>query len=601
MKHRVHIIIFASLLAVACDNQQSETNKPLALTSAPEAAIHHNQNESFSAFQAKLIEDFWSYHPGHALYEGYYKYDDRLIVPDEKTRKAEQDFASRMLVRLMEFNANALNAANASDLAILKNLMERTLWYGDVFKSNEWDPSRYNVAGAFGLILGTDYKPLDERLQVILRRMENIPAYYEAAKTNIKVPTLAHTDLAIKQNKGALGVFEKLIPDSVAKSGLSDKDKAAMDARLASSLVAINGYIHWLENKRPDLVAGNGKNFRIGPDLYEQKFALDIVSGGTARELYQQALTEKKKLHARMIKLSQDLWPKYFPGTGYPKEELAGVKQMIDHISARHVDRDKFVDEVRRQMPVINQFIVDNKLIEMDPTRPLVVRETPEYQRGIAGASVNSPGPYDATANTYYNVTPLDHYTEEQAESYLREYNHWMLQILNIHEALPGHYTQLVHANKSRSLVKSLFGNGAMIEGWAVYAELMMLENGYGDNEPEMWLMYSKWNLRTVVNTIIDYSIHVLDMSEDEVLDMLINEAFQEQTEATGKWRRATLSQVQLTSYYSGYAGIYAFREELKNKMGDDFDLKTFHDQFLSYGSAPVPVIRKMMLDEIER
>jgi uncharacterized protein (DUF885 family) len=235
----------------------------------------------------------------------------------------------------------------------------------------------------------------------------------------------------------------------------------------------------------------------------------------------------------------------------------------------------------------------------MDPSRPLIIRETPEYQRGFSVASINSPGPYDATANTYYNVSPLDDYTDEQAESHLREYNHWILQILNIHEALPGHYTQLIHANKSPSKIKSIFGNGAMVEGWAVYSELMMLEEGYGNNEPEMWLMWSKWNLRAVVNTILDYSIHVLGMTKEEGLDLLINQAFQETTEATGKWRRATLSQVQLVSYFNGYAEIYALREELKQKMGDKFNLKNFHNKFLSYGNAPVPVIKKLMLDEL--
>lgn len=594
------MIFLAVLLMAACSDPKSDPDGSSAPTSTTETAMQNDQNEGFVTFKTTLIEDYWTHNPDRALFEGYYKYDDRLLVPDAAAEKAEHDFTSGMLAGLSGFDEDALDAANASDLAILKNRMERTLWYIDVFKPGEWDPSQYNVARAFGLILGTEYKPLDERLLVILRRMENIPAYYEVAKTRIKTPTLEHTDLAIKQNKGALGVFEKLIPESVAKSTLSVEDKAAIDARLATSLAAINGYIDWLEEKRPDLVNGNARSFRIGGGHYEQKFALDIISGVTAKELYEQAISEKQNLHARMIKLSRELWPEYFPGSDYPENELSGVKEMINHLSARHIDRDGFVDEVRRQMPIITQFIVDHDLIEMDPTRPLVVRETPEYQRGIAGASVNSPGPYDATANTYYNVTPLDHYTADQAESYLREYNHWMLQILNIHEALPGHYAQLVHANKSPSLVKSLFGNGAMIEGWAVYAELMMLENGYGDNDPEMWLMYSKWNLRSVVNTIVDYSIQVLDMTEDEVLDMLVNEAFQEQTEATGKWRRATLSQVQLTSYYSGYSRILAFREELKDEMGDDFDLKEFHDRFLSYGSAPVPVIRKLMLAEME-
>ncbi|GGZ23732.1 uncharacterized protein DUF885 [Shewanella chilikensis] len=209
-----------------------------------------------------------------------------------------------------------------------------------------------------------------------------------------------------------------------------------------------------------------------------------------------------------------------------------------------------------------------------------------------------APGPYEKGGNTYYNVTPLDGMTDEQAESYLREYNHWILQVLNIHEAIPGHYTQLVYSNESPSLVKSLFGNGAMVEGWAVYAERMMLEQGYGNFEPEMWLMYYKWNLRVICNTILDYSIQVKGMTEEQAIKLMTDEAFQQQAEAEGKWRRATLSQVQLTSYYAGYREIYDLREELKQQQGKAFDLKTFHENFLSYGSAPVKYISQLMQDK---
>jgi uncharacterized protein (DUF885 family) len=189
-------------------------------------------------------------------------------------------------------------------------------------------------------------------------------------------------------------------------------------------------------------------------------------------------------------------------------------------------------------------------------------------------------------------------YTHEGAESYLREYNHYILQILNIHEAIPGHYAQLVYSNQSPSLIKSLFGNGAMVEGWAVYAERMMLENGYGNNEPEMWLMYYKWHLRTVCNTLIDYSIQVLDKKKEEVVTLLVEEAFQQKQEAENKWKRASLSQVQLTSYFTGYTEIYELREELKSKQSNPFNLKEFHEKFLSYGSAPVKYIRQLMLEK---
>ena len=220
---------------------------------------------------------------------------------------------------------------------------------------------------------------------------------------------------------------------------------------------------------------------------------------------------------------------------------------------------------------------------------------------GVAGASISAPGPYDKNGNTYYNVGSLSGWDKEKAESYLREYNHYILQILNIHEAIPGHYTQLVYANQSPSIIKSIFGNGAMIEGWAVYTERMMLENGYGNNEPEMWLMYYKWNLRTTCNTILDYGVHVNNLSKEDALNLLINEAFQQKAEAEGKWKRVSVTQVQLCSYFTGYTEIYDFREELKKKMGDKFNLKQFHEKFLSYGSAPVKYIKMLMLADLDK
>jgi uncharacterized protein (DUF885 family) len=292
------------------------------------------------------------------------------------------------------------------------------------------------------------------------------------------------------------------------------------------------------------------------------------------------------------------LYPKYFPGQQAPADTLALITAVVNQLTLKHAPRDGFVDAVKRQIPTLVAFVNDHQLLTQDPTKPLVVRETPLYMRGSgAGASISAPGPYDKGANTYYNVEPLPaDWTPAQAESYLREYKDYTLQILNIHEAIPGHYTQLVYANRSPSLVKSIFGNGAMIEGWAVYTERMMLESGYGNNSDEMWLLWDKWNMRVTLNTVIDHAIQVDNMSEKDVVALLRRDGFQEEAEARGKWLRATLSQVQLSSYFTGYSEIYALREELKKKDTKDFNLKAFHENFLSYGSAPVKYIRELML-----
>ncbi|GHA07521.1 hypothetical protein GCM10008090_16690 [Arenicella chitinivorans] len=617
MKTYLYLALTLPIYLAGCNNEKIDASAELQPTEpqqkviepvaverpAPEVSL--DQNEAFEAFKNHFLESLWALNPSYGVYVGYYKHADQLLVPDGELRGRRRAFFVRELQALKSFNANRLNAANATDLAIIEGKIKSSLWYFDVFRSYEWNPAQYNPAGSFGVILTTEYAPLEERLAAISNRLQNVPAYYDAAKANLKTPTLPHLGLAIQQTKGALGMFKSQIPAKVtiAKDAgtIDEVGASALDARLADAVTAVQGYLEWLEAKEAELKAsGEARSFRIGAELYEKKFKHDIASGYTAAELYQLALDAKQNLHTQMIEITEQLWPNYFAEQAIPEDRLVAVKQLIDQLSLKHVARENFVDEVRRQIPVLQAFVDEHQLLDSDPTRPLVVRLTPEYQRGFAGASVNAPGPYDATANTYYNVSPLDDYTEAQAESYLREYNHWILQILNIHEAIPGHYTQLMHANKSPSKIKSIFGNGAMVEGWAVYSERMMLEAGYANDEPEMWLMYSKWNLRVVVNTILDYSIQVLGMEQEEALDLLMNEAFQERTEAEGKWRRATVSQVQLTSYFAGYSEIMAFREQLKERLGDRFDLREFHNKFLSYGNAPVPVIKNLMLADIE-
>jgi uncharacterized protein (DUF885 family) len=301
-----------------------------------------------------------------------------------------------------------------------------------------------------------------------------------------------------------------------------------------------------------------------------------------------------------MLVLADSLWSKYMGSTPKPTDSLQLIRSVIDKVSLKHTTPDAFQATIEKQIPELVQFINDKKLITLDPKKPLVVRKEPAYMAGVAGASISAPGPYDKGGNTYYNVGSLSGWDIERAESYLREYNHYTLQILNIHEAIPGHYTQLVYSNQSPSIIKAILGNGTMIEGWAVYTEIMMLENGYGNNEPEMWLMYYKWNLRSTCNTILDHDVHTNNLSKEDALHLLVIEAFQQQAEAEGKWRRATLTQVQLCSYFTGYTEIYEFREELKKKQGASFDLKQFHEKFLSYGSAPVKYIKEMMLTEIK-
>ncbi len=560
------------------------------------ATTQQSADAAFDRLAHQFIEALWKLDPDAALIAGRFDGAARLQAPDAASRQRSLSFARQWQARFATLKPAQLSDRGRTDLILLQNKLASDLWYLQTLREFAWNPSIYNVAGAMDLILNTDYAPRPQRLKALLTRLKAVPAYYAAARASIETPTREHTQLAISQIGGTLAVFDEIEKAAEEEHLLATSDRQA----LAAARSAVKGYQQRLQALDEKLASLHGKegqarSFRLGRELYERKFQLDIQSASSAEQTYQKALATREQLLAKMDELADQLWTKTQGEWPKPADRLEKIDRVITALSVKHVKAENFLAEIRQQIPQLQAFVQAKDLLTIDPEKPLQVRETPAYQRGVAGASIEAPGPYRPQDRTYYNVTPLDDLKPEQAESTLREYNHWILQILNIHEAIPGHYTQLVHANKSPSLVKALFGNGAMIEGWAVYGERMMLEAGYGDHAPEMWLMYCKWNLRSVTNTILDYSVHVLGMTQDEAIALLTQRAFQTEQEAREKWRRVQLTSVQLTSYFSGYSEIMALRDERRKVLGDRFDLKAFHDQFLSYGSAPVAVIRELM------
>ena len=577
---KLFVSFFAITLLFSC-NKSTKSNGNKAL------------DEKFDKYKDGFVTDLWKINPGWASGVGYHKLDSLLVVPDATEEKRQIDFANAQLDSLKQFKLEDLSDNNKTDFQMIKNQLESTIFNIKEVKSSEWNPSEYNVCGAFAEILNGKYDSLDVRLHAFNIKMNNIPAYYEAAKKNIKNPTVEHTDLAIAQNLGGSTVFTADLNEALQKSKLSDAEKKVIQDKAKVAVKAITDYANWLKslpNKTP-------RSFRLGSALYAKKFNFDIQSSYTADEIYKIAVDHKKDLHDKMFILADKLWTKYKGNEPKPANKLDLIKQVIDKISLQHTTPEKFQSEIEKQIPELTAYVKAKDLLYIDPSKPLVVRKEPAYMAGVAGASISAPGPYDKNGNTYYNVGSMSGWTAENAESYLREYNDYILQILNIHEAIPGHYTQLVYSNQSPSIIKSILGNGAMVEGWAVYAEKMMLESGY-KNSDEMWLMYYKWNLRTTCNTILDISVHTKNMSKEAAIDLLTKEAFQQQAEADGKWKRVTLSQVQLCSYFTGYTEIYNLREELKKQEGDKFNLKKFHEKFLSFGSAPVKYIKELMLSK---
>ena len=300
-----------------------------------------------------------------------------------------------------------------------------------------------------------------------------------------------------------------------------------------------------------------------------------------------------------MFGLAERLWSKYYGDRKKPADTLSTIRFVIDKIDHQHAAPEHFFDSLVNHVERLKEFIQEKDLFDFDTAYPMKVRIMPAYLSGVSVANAEFTPPYQTKGETYYNIDDLTKYPTEKAESTLREYNNYSSQLLSIHEAVPGHCLQGIYNNKnSPDVVRSVFMNGTMIEGWAVYTEGMMLENGWGNHSLEMEIIHGKWKLRELANVIVDYDLHVHNKSRESIMNLLVKECFQTQAQAEEKYHRATVSQVQLCSYYSGYVAIESLREEYKRKKGDKYSIKDFHEKFLSFGSSPIKYIRELMLTE---
>lgn len=554
-------------------------------------------DKSFATFEDNFLDAYWKQHPSAAIFAGYGKYYDLLVVPDSAAFAGTIAFSKQWIDSLNKLDLNGLSDNNKISLNIIKNQLESDIWYLSVFKQQEWDASIYNIAGECDYILNQPYAPLDERLKTLSRHLESADAYYKAAFNALRTPTKEHVELAILQNQGGLSLFGASLNDSINASGLNDAEKKTLQENISKTTQAINGYVEALKA----IVADKNyvfRNFRIGKELFAEKFKYDLATDFTPEEVYAKATADKQLYHSKMSAIANSLWTKYYPSQSKPADSLKLIQMVLDKIQLQHAKPENFFDSLTNQVYRLKQFIVEKKLFDFDTiSPPIKVRIMPAYARGFSVASAEFTPPYQKSGTTYYNIDDLTLYTPEKAESVLKEYNNYASQLLSIHEAVPGHCVQGIYNNKkSPDVVRSVFQNGAMIEGWAVYAEAMMLENGWGNQSPEMELVHDKLKLRELANVIIDYDLQCQNKSKEDLVKLMVNECFQTNAQAEEKYHRATVSQVQLCSYYAGSTAIQALREDYKKKLGDKYSLKDFHEAFLSFGSSPVKYIRERML-----
>ncbi|EQM79989.1 DUF885 domain-containing protein [Stenotrophomonas hibiscicola] len=598
---RPHLLALALVAALAgCQPADAPTNAstPAASQQAGDAAV----DAAFADLSKRALDTWMQLSPVSATQIGDHRYDSEL---DDLSAAGQQKTVAAykaLLGELDKIDVAKLGRENQVDAAILRNQLQSEIWNAEVLQSGKWDPQLYNgIAGSaiYGL-MAREFAPLPERLKSATARMEKLPAIFAQARENLdpaRVPKI-HAETVAKQNKGILSIVDTFITPHIGE--LPQADQQRLQAAIDGLKKAVDEQQTWLDKT---LVPNAKGDFRIGAEKYDQKLKFALSSSLSRQEIGDRARAELKRVREDMYGIAQTVLKDKpgapeMPAQPTDEQQQKAIEAALELAYADKPARDKVVDDAKAALEQSTAFVREHDLMTL-PDAPVDIILMPEFQRGVAVAYCDSPGPLDKNLKTFYAVSPIpDDWNDKQVDSFLREYNSRMIHLLSIHEGTPGHYLEGWHSAKFPSTLRAVLRSGLFAEGWAVYTERMMQEQGYLNNDPLFHLVQLKFYLRTISNAILDQGVHVDNWDREKAMHLMTHDAFQQESEAAGKWVRAQLTSAQLPTYFVGAQEHFDTRKAMQDKLGDKFNLKAYHDQMLSYGAPPVRFARQLMLDQ---
>jgi len=489
-----------------------------------------------------------------------------------------------------------------------------------------WDPlsTVYLLGSGLHTLLAREFAPLGVRLAAAAGRIEGIPHLLAAASSRLtglpgRPVSRLHLETALRDLPGTAELFDTAL--AAATVADIDGELSGVRARLESGIPAARDALDRFARHLSDVVgpAADGEG-RLGPELYAAKLRHTLRIEMPPEELEARARREFEVVRAEMVRIARSMWPAVRGAEAAPDDDAAVVRAMLDHVAALHQPPERLLDFCREELARIEAFCREHEVVDL-PADPLAIEWTPPFLRSFAGAMLLSPGPLDRGLGSFFFVTPMPAaWTPEQVESSLREDNDRMLRLLTIHEAVPGHYLQLAHANRSPSLVRAAFASGVFAEGWAVYVTQVMMDLGYGADDPGLLLTHWKFYLRTITNALIDVGIHARGMTEQEAVGLMVEGGFQERAAAVAKYERARLSSTQLSEYFVGSVAMWDLESERRRRFavasGDPrgagavsaprvvggyastpgFTYREHLAAVLAHGTPPIPALRRILL-----
>lgn len=563
-----------------------------------------------SAKLSKLTEEFvyttLSFSPATATSVGLHQYqkvklDDQLDDMSPPSLDRQQHFYEDFQNRLHELPSDKLTPPDLADWRILDDQCSLALLDLKEIHSALHNPTVYveTLGNALFSPFILEYTPKEQRIQSIMARLQKVPLFLDQAGTNLVSAPPIWTQVAMDENQGNVELVDKTIREQVPDSLREPYARVARPA-----LDAMRKFQDYLKNS---LSARTDADWRLGQDRYTRKFRYQLESGVEADTTLEQATRALHDVRAQMLELALPLHREMFPAhkdhadlSGEAREN-AVIGEVLAKISDRHSTRESYMDDARKDLDEARAFVQEKHLVTLPAKSNLQVIPTPAFMRGIYSVGGFNPAPpLEPQLGAFYWITPIPpDWPPDRVESKLREYSFYKLKLLTIHEAMPGHYVQMQIANDvqppPRRLLRSIYGNGPYIEGWAQYAEQMMLDNGFLNHSPEMALTFAKEDLRVIANAILDVRLQMLGMTDQEALDLMEKQTFQEKEEAEAKLQRAKLSSAQLPTYFVGWHGWLRVREEYQKAKGGAYNLTTFNDTALKQGAVPLPSLGKLL------
>ncbi len=536
---------------------------------------------------SKLTEDFvygsLALSPVSSTQAGYHEHqgvrlDEQLDDFSSAGIANQRKFYGEFRDRLGKIQAATLSKEDAADYAIIQHQVELALLDLDRIQSYRHNPTVYvELAGnALFTPFVLEYAPIETRYRHIIQRLLKIPALMNQARMNLADAPEVWNRVAREENDGNVGLIDMTLRSRVPASLKDDYEKAAKPA-----LDALRSFTQYLK----DDLAHRTSDWRLGKGNYDLKFAHTLVAGKPPEQVLSEAEAALKDVRAEMAKLAA------------PRS----VKEALDKIAQQHATPETFLDQAKKDLEEATNFVREKHLVSLPARGNLQVIPTPEFMRGIYSVAGFNPAPaLEPQLGAFYWVTPIpSDWAKERIESKLREYNRYGLMEITIHEAMPGHYVQFEIADnlepKGRRLLRNIFGNGPYVEGWALYTQQMMSDEGFMNNSAELRMTLYKQLLRSIANAILDIRLQTMGMTDQQALDLMINDTFQEKEEATGKLQRAQLSSCQLPMYFIGWRGWLDTREQFKKSKGAAFRLEDFHNAALKESAVPLPALGELL------